>query len=314
MDLLNQSQIKTIIQNNGLVTKAKRTTYLEGNVFECLLLYPEHFDDLYIVSNIKLDGKVAGIIERMFENTTEYYPLDQFPESILPYVGDFGGANWADKTKITKVLEQGLDYWNHLWDAKGKTVVPIEMHKYLEEQKINCLNHEFFPKFNAADIELQYITTGLFYGEPCKGLVDILESTDEYVQPWDLKFTSFPVDQFEGKVRGLRYDIQDSWYNDLLKIQFPDKEVRPMKFLVWNRDLRIITLSEHTRKVARWGITRDGRYGYDMNMNEVAIKGIHQAMQQYLWSKDTGINYPKHVYDNHGQLTVDAYDYIPSGE
>lgn len=309
---ISQSFLKEILSTGGNVRKPKRSTFLEGDVFECLVLYPQHFDELYHVSDYSMEGKVATIIENMYAACENYFPLDQFPDSLIPFLGDYN-ANLKEATRVNKVIEQGSAYWQSLWDRNGKTVVPTKMFDYLRDQSLNLKLHEFFPR-ELLTFDVQTIIQTDLYGVRAKGLVDILELTDTYVQPYDLKYTSVGVDNFAHKIRQFRYDMQDAWYTMILKELYPYLEVRPMKFVVWNNDLRIITINERAREIAKYGITNNGQSGNGLRLHEVKIPGIYQAIAQYTWSEENNISYPQHVYLNKGNLTIDPYDYLFTSE
>jgi hypothetical protein len=107
---------------------------LEGSIIHCLLLSPEIFDDNYVIAQTTVPSEnVKEIIERVFKIYEEQEEatrdqLEMYQEEILAELVSMNlYQKMSDTVKIGKIVnETGIEYFNFLKQAKGKTVIDTE--------------------------------------------------------------------------------------------------------------------------------------------------------------------------------------------
>lgn len=251
---LSQSTLKPLLQgldkylNNQ---KEEKELYYEekgslviGSAVDCILTGEEgKFDDIYYVSQIEKKPSDAemSILNMIFDDMLTHYPqgpyktLDQYPGLIQASV-DFHGwqKNWKPETRIQKIIDCGMEYFEDLKLALGKQVIDSQqmfiIHSICESLRTNRVTKSFFDreqyeKFIGIDVYYQLPIYFEYRGLPCKALLDMLfvfknTETEEVtsVLPVDLKtMAGLTVNFGTMGFRNFRYDIQAAWYTEALR-------------------------------------------------------------------------------------------------
>lgn len=143
------------------------------------------------------------------------------------------------KYKIDYFLEElekkHLDYFIELLQSKDKTVVSYEQFVTAKTIVQNVLEDKYTSSyFNNDNYYYQYPLYSRYEDVYIKGLLDIIEidEKNKTARVVDLKTTSKSVYNFEYPYLAYRYDLQGSYYYNLLKDNFKDYEILPTRFIV----------------------------------------------------------------------------------
>lgn len=252
-DCLSQSTLKPLAQgldkflNNNKEEKElyyeEKGSFVIGSAVDCILTGEEgKFDDIYYVSQIEKKPSDAemSMLNMVFDDMLTHYPqgpfktLDQYPGFIQSSV-DFHGwqKNWKPETRIAKIIDCGMEYFEDLKLALGKQVLDSQqmfiIHSICESLKSNPVTKSYFDreaysKFEDVDVYYQLPIYFEYRGIACKALLDMLfvfkdlDGNIISVLPVDLKTMAgltlnFPTMSF----RSFRYDIQAAWYTEALR-------------------------------------------------------------------------------------------------
>ena len=212
-----------------------------GSAVDCILTGEEgKFDDIYYTSDIEKKPSDAemSIINMVFDEMLEEYPegpyltLDKYPGLVERSV-DFHGwqKNWKLETRIQKMTDAGLEYFEDLKLAIGKQVIDktqlFTINNIVSSLRENPLTKSYFDREvyqNDPLIDVYYQLPIYFEyrGIACKALLDILfvfKDVDDKIlslMPVDLKTTFTSTLQFTS-FKTYRYDIQAAWYTQALR-------------------------------------------------------------------------------------------------
>lgn len=212
-----------------------------GSAVDCILTGEEgKFDDIYYTSDIEKKPSDAemSIINMVFDEMLEEYPegpyltLDKYPGLVERSV-DFHGwqKNWKQETRIQKMTDAGLEYFEDLKLAIGKQVIDktqlFTINNIVSSLRENPLTKSYFDREvyqNNPMIDVYYQLPIYFEyrGIACKALLDILfvfkdgDGNILSLMPVDLKTTFTSTLQFTS-FKTYRYDIQAAWYTQALK-------------------------------------------------------------------------------------------------
>lgn len=241
------------------------TPYLTfGSMVDCLITQPEGtFDKEFVACEINITDSVAAIIKAIADSTDD--AVTQFAlvedDVILQAAKDANWYNnWKDTTRVSKIREQGSEYFNFLKKNSDKTVVSKEdmddAKACADALKNDSITGAIFAATTDANIEQVYQLQllGKFnytkdadgvaedVSIPVKGMLDfvVVDNTNKTIQPYDLK-TSKSVYTFEDSFYKYRYYLQAEMYTELLKQaiatteQYKDYTILPYKFIVVDR-------------------------------------------------------------------------------
>ena len=195
---LNYSTLKQILENKKTKFKGSLAATL-GNVVDCLLTMPEHFDDLYEVRDVKRPTeKIVGYIEDYFESLDEDEcgSMSNHLDNLILKCREegYGGSTYKDETIKTNLLK--LEYWWDILCEKLKKEFITQKEYFYGKKLVNILkttdpglsvlsNDVYFqvPLFGTMNVRGEEI--------PIKSLPDIIYEKDGYICYVDLKTTAF---------------------------------------------------------------------------------------------------------------------------
>lgn len=175
--------------------------------------------------------------------------------------------------KYKQILEEG----KIMLTPEDKTKVYNAYVKLLKDahtrELIHSLEHEY-----------QIALYGEIDGVLCKGLIDILkvDKVNKEITPYDLKTTSDYTLDFPRSYYKYRYDIQGAFYQELIRLNYPDYKVNNFRFIVVSLEKNdqpyIFEMSDEELFGARNGKTRFDKY----------YKGYRDLIEDYKYHKKTG--------------------------
>jgi len=197
---------------------------LIGNVVECLLCFPEQFDQYFYEVGKTPEGKGADVIKYLHENNLDLYNLPEDIIEDLKVQHDYYAKMRSDKWK-EKILELS-DYYDSLKSAEGKTAVPKDLLDKCDK-KVRSLDPKLLDEiFLEAEFQVPIIFQ--YQGIECKALLDVVG------RKWyDIKTTSKPFREFPKSLLRNGYHIQGYFYDQAIKslgydIEFGGYYVIPM--------------------------------------------------------------------------------------
>lgn len=283
-DAVSQSLLKALAGSIGFykkeITNYKRKVHFDtGDLFECLLCYPEEFDNLfYIMDNIP-SGTAGEIVRYVYDtsfvaaesdSSVLLLDSDYFKDIILDACDtfEFGGKEWSDERKLNSIYKY-KEYFNELQKTGGRTAITSLQQTTTAFLVSSVLTHRFtsalFIKDNDWDILYQAPLYAEYRGCSIKGLIDMLRINRKHtlIQPFDIKTTGSSVREFPRSGKSYRYDVQGAWYLLLLRILYPDYQILPFTFIVvstkYNEPPLLYELSDIDINVGQWG----GFYSYN---------------------------------------------------
>jgi hypothetical protein len=147
---------------------------------------------------------------------TEPGTLDTYKDAIIDSVGNsIWQPRWKEETKVKKVLEEGVDYWNFLVEAQGSHIL-TEVEKTALEGMLNSLHSSIYQEeiLNfSGDKEVPILGTySVNLGDatgtvPIKALLDMLHVHGSDATVDEIKTTGKAAAHFMGHTRvGLHSD------------------------------------------------------------------------------------------------------------
>jgi len=220
-----------------------------GSLIDTMLFSPDTLNDRFYIGEEKLPSKaVAIIIKNVYDSMQKALELSsQLPEEIpvkenledlheklLYYANNYKNEdvigwnnNWKAETRISKLIEQGTDYFNSLCKSQGRKIISPQMNMeaiqlceilrtdstvkdYFVENADNLLlfQHEIFIDFEY-DVDKKI---------PLKGALDIVrfDHKNKTVQIIDFK-SSYSAHDFIKSIKQYGYCDQLSFYDYLLR-------------------------------------------------------------------------------------------------
>lgn len=228
----------------GNIPEEKEKHLIAGSLIHCLLLEPDKFKDLYIVSPTNLPKDQQRLIvdtvfkkhkrDLKFDNTLEF---DDFEETILQVLVDINlhQSLLTDESRIKKIMTpQNISYFEYLKNQEDKIIIDAETYNYCNSAldiilqtpgvqdligKTNSKGHNI-EVFN--ELYLQHDIPGFNFG--LKGFLDnlVIDHDDKNIYINDFKTTSKTLDDFEESVEFWNYWAQAVIYIALVGYEYPD--------------------------------------------------------------------------------------------
>ena len=116
-----------------LFDRVESPSLLFGSIVDTLITDgAKAFDDNYIVSDISaMKPSVEPIVKRIFQQYhNSYTNINDIPDSdLMPIIAEFNyQPNWKAATRCNSVRQEGQQYYQTMFMAKGKTVVTQNMY------------------------------------------------------------------------------------------------------------------------------------------------------------------------------------------
>lgn len=306
-DSFNFSFLKDVLENNLKPFKGSLAS-IYGSAIDCLLFFPEGFNDLFYVENVKRpNGILVDIIEEIKDSEWDL-------EYLIDKARKVNYGNGKNSDEVLRKKFEDLKYWyDVLEEQKDRNFLTEQEYRNSlywvkrlkeEEPSKSILSNSFFqvPHFT----DLTFEDNGIRYTVKAKCLPDII--TPKYIKGkldhivvTDLKCTTYNYRHWVSKVaKDNYYYMQQSFYVNILKniYKVPIKAQWLVVSYSSNK-ISIIKTDERDIEFGRIGANSIVAHTYNDNheiRKEIYIPGYQDAILKYLQAsklklKDYDIEY-----------------------
>jgi hypothetical protein len=217
------------------------THLVEGKLLHTLVLEPDNFDKIFIISPGKIPKDNAKIIVDAMYNKTlnpehSSKSLENFEYEILELMVNLNYYQnlKTDEQRIAKVLtEDNINYFNFLTQLSSKILIEQKSYEKCMELRDELISDEIICYAlycnNPAGVDIyseKYLeSTFLNYSFKLKGYLDrlVIDHNQKCIKIVDLKTTSKAIDRFKESIDYYRYDLQAAIYYTLCEAEFTEK-------------------------------------------------------------------------------------------
>ncbi len=242
-DALNYSYIKRIIGASDIdddelvIAPGERKHITMGQLVDLMLSYPEELinDNLYFYKYEKPSDTIIQIIYNAYTGSGDITD-DELLASIDKF-GYVGNRSWDNQRKLQEIKAKGEDYINFLFTSKDKLIISEDEYTTARLILSNLKTSDNTKNLILAEGQHQLPLYTTMYDVDCKALLDKLifkhdNTIAPIIQPIDFKITSGSLQSWKYVARKFRYDIQASWYTEIIKRVYPFHTILPFKFIV----------------------------------------------------------------------------------
>jgi hypothetical protein len=224
----------------------KMESYLvNGKVIHCLLLEPEKFNDLFIISPSSLPtGNTKVVIDSVYRhhlelkaNGDQRVELVEFSQAILDILKDMNlhQSLKTDAQRLDKILTpESISYWEFLKTRSDKLLIDEETYNYCKNavdivstnNKITKLIGKGVTEFDFCDVYNElYLETNINdkkFG--IKGIIDniVINHNEKIIYINDIKTTSKDLKDFKESIDFYNYWLQAAIYATLVGKKYMD--------------------------------------------------------------------------------------------
>jgi hypothetical protein len=239
-----------------LFEKVESPSLLFGSCVDTLLTDGEQaFADNYFISDIpKVSPSAEPIVKEIYTTFHNAYTnINDIPDDvlmpILSQAGYKGNTNWGTKAKCDAIRKDGAQYYQTMFMAGEKTIVPQEMYNRIfacvRALKDSPATKMYFAENDPySDIERYYQLKfkGSLGGVDYRCMMDlaVVNHKEKYIIPCDLKTSSHREYDFPLSFQQWHYQCQARLYWRLLRQAmdnddyFKDFELLEYRFIVVN--------------------------------------------------------------------------------
>lgn len=239
-----------------LFERVESPSLLFGSCVDTLLTDGEKaFTDNYYVSDIpKVSPTAEPIVKEIFEKFHDSYTnINDIPESelmpILSQAGYKGNTNWGTKAKCDAIRKDGFGYYQTMFMAGNKTIVPQDMYnkvfacvRALKDSPQTKLYFKDNDPFDNIERYYQLKFKGSLGGVDYRCMADLIlvDTKNKVIIPCDLKTSSHREYDFPKSFIQWQYQIQSRLYWRLIRQNmdkddyFKDFELKEYRFIVVN--------------------------------------------------------------------------------
>lgn len=239
-----------------LFDKVESPSLLFGSCVDTLLTDGEKaFDDQYFVSDIpKVSTSAEPIVKEIYSKFhSAYTNINDIPDDVLMPVlsqaGYKGNTNWGTKAKCDAIRKDGAQYYQTMFMAAGKTIVPQDMYNKVfacvsalkespQTKGYFAANDPFSPIERFYQLKFKGILDGINYR--CMADLILVDHNSKVVIPCDLKTSSHREYNFPESFVQWMYMIQARLYWRLIRQAmdnddyFKDFKLTEYRFIVVN--------------------------------------------------------------------------------
>lgn len=222
---ISQSKLKRLIGNspwNFMQEETETSEMTNGKIFDCLITRPEDFDNEWFITYDTMipSPKLQQITEQYYaECGSEKYPFEHTDTLLEIARRNEYQSNFKDKTLISNIITKCKFYYEQLREANGRKMIGINRVEFIRDIISGMKNIESFYWILKNDaIRFQVPLFGTYNGIEIKGLLDALyvDEGSKIINIVDIKSTSENTAYFITSVKKFRYDIQMSFYKELV--------------------------------------------------------------------------------------------------
>lgn len=322
-DALSQSELKYLLKGYPYYLKRKEEPFkatesmLIGSAVDCILTGEEgqFKEEYYILTTPKPTEKVLEIIDAVAEELI--FLEETSTVELLDHTTILEGkieafkyqSRWKMETRVTKILDEGSEYFKAKVASIGKKVISPEQWNTITQVVTSLRTHvrtaHFFQDECTFEIEFQKPIFFKYEGLDCKALLDfailVRDAKGEVVEvlPYDLKTTYESTVNFPNIVRNFRYDIQAAWYSLALKEEYPKATIKNFTFVVestTNPGTPLVL--QTTLDFLITGITgREAVMQEDVTLRQ-RVLGIKDLLAKYKYHTTTDLREEQYITEN----------------
>lgn len=307
-DSFNFSFLKDVLENNLKPFEGSLAS-IYGSAIDCLLFFPEGFDKLFYVENVK---RPNGILVDIVEDLQKQYQWDI--DYLISEARRLNFGNGKNSDDVLRKKFEDLKYWyDVLEERKDRNFLTEQEYKNSlywvnrlkkEDLSKSIIENSFFqvPHFT----ELSFEDNKIRYTVKAKCLPDIISfkmknGKLDHIIITDLKCTTYGYKHWMNKVvKDNYYYMQQSFYVDIIKSIY--KVPVKAQWLVVSyssNKISVIKTDERDLEFGRAGAKSIVAHTYNENheiRKEVYIAGYQDAILKYLQAsklnlKDYDIEY-----------------------
>jgi len=311
LEALNQSFLKKLVNGPKAITAPERedTDSLRlGSLVDDMICDAEIVADKYATCTIKLPSLTIINIIDMVLLLSDSNDLSTLDDAIIEACNNYQyQSRWRDETRIAKIKEEGIEYFQFRKNTGNKRVVGPDMWILAEEMRDALLNDRYakfiFDEDPKLESHYQFVATGEIEGELCKGKLDkiVIDHELKVIDIYDIKTTSDGISSFKSSYLKYRYDIQGEFYKRLVEQMYPDYTVSNMVFVVCSYAYKPLEVRQFMMT------NEDHKNAYNgFKLNHKEYKGIKTLIEDYKWYKENQeFEYSREHVNNMGQFMID---------
>lgn len=287
----------------------------------------EFFKKFAIMATKQPTYKIKQVIDDIIKSQSNeifYKEYDELEPTILITARslEYGADNWKDETILRKIKEEGgKDYYDFFKSNADKMIIDPVIYENVINSVTALYNHPFTSKWFNADEEngWQLIFQYPLFGKvkfndvetKVKGLMDILaiDHVNKIIYPVDLKTSAGHVLDFKTAFVKWNYYIQASLYFLLIKQWAIENGL--VDYNIANFKFIIISSTDFFHRPLVYNCTTNDLYcgEHGGTIQGESVKGYRQLIQEYYWHTiNEKYDYPKEIYDNKGELSLNIFD------
>jgi hypothetical protein len=227
-----------VTEGDEVFNQKYKTSTLTSKPSDTLISIMRYVFDKIIASDIPVN--VNGIVTI---DATTVFPLTSYSNYIIEACEvEKYQPRWGADAKINAVTKDTGEYWNEMIASVGKQILTLEQFNLVQRiaASFEVLLSQYIVNENV-DIFFQfplynYLSSNCENNIDCKGLADIIIIDHSYrtIKIIDLKTMGDSVINFLTQLRRRRYDIQISFYYDLLNSLMVGKNVGILSKSIYN--------------------------------------------------------------------------------
>ena len=223
----------------GIKEEKQEAHLVQGKIIHALLLEPEKFDQMFIISPDTLPtGNLRTVIDRVFshhlelkKNGDDREKLEEFQDAIIDIMRDmnYHQSLKTDQQRIDKILTpEAYNYWAFLQTKGSKTLIDKESFEFCKNaveiiktdkqlcNLIGCDLNDFDNKLVFNELPIQLDLPNRVFG--LKGIVDniVIDNDKKIIYINDVKTTSKDLKDFPETVEFYSYWVQAVLYSLLV--------------------------------------------------------------------------------------------------
>lgn len=264
-----------------LFDKVESPSLTFGSCVDCIITEGEQeFNNRFKVADIpSVEPSVEPVVKELFtQNKNAYTSLFDIPDSVMmPVIAAFAyQPRWKPETRCKVIREKGQAYYQTLFTAKDKTIIPQELYnkvfacvralKDSEQTKQYFQDNPFDGIERFYQLKFKENLNGIDYR--CMADLLMVDHASQTVTPVDLKTSSKREYKFYESFATWRYDIQARLYWRIIR-QAMDKDDYFRNFIL--HDYRFIVVSSTDKPIPLvWdfydtrgkGLLKIGKYSF----------------------------------------------------
>jgi hypothetical protein len=288
---------------------------IEGSLIHCLLLTPEKFEEMFVISSDDLPSdNPRTVLHTVFNHYKELKAtgdsrenLEEFSSAILDVLKDVNlyQSLKTDGQRIDKMITaKHIAYWEYMKKSEGRIVIDDDTYNFCKAvvEKITATSSvmdvmgffadSFSPVEKHNELQLVKFADNPYFG--LRGIVDnlVVDHTAKEIRVNDLKKTSKTISQFADSIEYYNYWIQAAIYKKLVEhvytqhAKYKDYKIT-FRFLVVDPFMQIAPIRISDETLAKWEEQTDklldeAKYHFETRNFELPYKFIANNNEQVL--------------------------------